>query len=133
MATPLPIFVAQLSASVSAINPLVARTAAKHGDKAVANAMKNVPKDTRSLMRSIKRSRPKVGGGSVTVLLSAGGSSSPNDVDYAQYVELGTGRMAARPFMRPAVNHQLPIMEKDLAGLMELLAAGKPGRAAGRL
>jgi len=133
MATPLPLFLVQLSASVAAIDPLVLRAAKKHGDRAVAKAQKDVPKDTRSLMRSIKRSSAKVGGGQVTILLSAGGPSSPNDVDYAQYVELGTGRMSARPFMRPAVNHQLPIMAKDLANLMELLAAGKPGRATGSL
>ncbi len=129
MATPLPVFIAQLSAAVALIDPLVARTAAKHGDKAMQKARKDVAKDTRSLMRSIKRSTPKIGAGAVTIVLSAGGPSTPNEVDYAQFVEKGTAVMAARPFMRPAVNHQLPRMEKDLANLMELLASGKPGRA----
>lgn len=133
MATPLPVFIAQLSASVAAVDPLVARAAAKHGDKAVAKAMKDVAKDTRSLMRSIKRSKPTMAGAGVTIVLSAGGPSDPNDVDYAQYVERGTAKMGARPFMRPAVNHQTPLMQKDLANLLELLSAGRPGRAAGRL
>ena len=132
MATPLPIFLAQLTASIVAMDPLTARVAAKTGDQMVAKARKDVAKDTRSLMRSIKRSNPLIGAGSITILLSAGGPSQPiEDVDYAGYIEEGTGVMAARPFMRPAVNKFLPQFVNELADVHALLAAGRPGRVAG--
>lgn len=132
MATPLPVFLAQLQASKVLINPLTSRTMVKHGDKTVLDAQKFVPKRTRSLMRSIKRGTPRPGFGGITLLISAGGPSSPNDVDYAGHVEEGTGNMAPQPFMRPAINKNEPLLEKDLANLMELLAAGRPGRASSR-
>ena len=61
MATPLPVFLAQLQASKVLINPLTSRTMVKHGDKTVLDAQKFVPKRTRSLMRSIKRGTPRPG------------------------------------------------------------------------
>lgn len=51
--------------------------------------------DTRGLDLSIET---KIGGPGV-VTVEAGGPSAP----YAAYLEYGTSRMAARPFMRPAV------------------------------
>lgn len=132
MATPLLVFLAELQAAKVLINPLTSRTMAKHGDKTVLDAQKFVPKDTRSLMRSIKRSSPIPGFGGIKMLISAGGPSSPNDVGYAGFVEEGTGNMAPQPFMRPAINKNQPKLENDLANMMALLAAGRPGRASSR-
>lgn len=62
--------------------------------------------DTRALDLSIET---KVGGPAL-VTVEAGGPSAP----YAAYLEYGTSRMAARPFMRPAT-------EKNRAKVVKLV------------
>ncbi len=132
MATPLPVFLTQLQVAKKLIDPLTSRTMNKHGDRTVAEAKRDVPKDTRALMRSIKRSKAVPGFGGIKMVISAGGPSSPKDVDYAGHVEEGTGSMPARPYLRPAINRNQPKLENDLANMMQLLAAGRPGRVSSR-
>lgn len=58
-----------------------------------------VPVDTGALQLSIKKSVTQKGG-KTTGTVSAGGGA----VGYATMIEFGTSKMAARPFMRPAIN-----------------------------
>ncbi len=133
MATPLPIFLAQLTVSVQTFVPVMARITDKAGDAVVAHAKKHVAKDTRSLMRSIKNHGARKGLGGITVKVTAGGPSSPKNVDYATFVEEGTSRMGPQPYMRPAVNKVIPQFQKEVADVTALLAAGRPGRVSGSI
>ena len=133
MATPLPVFLAQLSAANAILPGIVGRITLKAGDRIQTEAKKRAPFLTGSLMRSIKNQGIKATPGMVTVTVSAGGPSSPHEVGYAVYVEKGTSRMGPQPYMRPATNKVLPQWEKELADVLELLASGKPGRVSGSL
>lgn len=44
--------------------------------------------------------------------------------DYGIYVELGTSRMTARPYMGPAADRHLPLFEQALGALGEAAAGG---------
>ena len=83
----------------------------KAGDAIETHAKKNVAKRTKSLMRSIKNHGAKKGLGGIVVSVTAGGPSSPNEVDYATFVETGTSKMGPQPYMRPAVNKVVPQWE----------------------
>ncbi len=133
MATPLPIFIAQLSVSIKAFNPVMARITTKAGDQIANQSIRNAPKITGSLRRSIKSHPARKGLGEITVQVSAGGPSSPHDVDYAVFVHEGTSRMGPNPFMRKAFNKVIPQWEKEVADVAELLSAGRPGRVAGSI
>lgn len=63
-----------------------------------ARAQRLVPKRTYALHDSIA-TETKVSGAKVTTAVSAGGG----DVNYALYVERGTSRMGAQPYLRPAL------------------------------
>ena len=129
MATPLRVFILELTASAAALDPVADRITNKYGDRVVADGIKFAPRITGSLRKSIKRQRKGLGSISIT----AGGPSSPHDVDYAAYVHDGTVRMAPNPFLRKAVNKNLPKYEKEMADVMALLHAGRPGRVGGSI
>lgn len=133
MATPLPIFVAELSTSISIFTPVMTRITSKAGDAVVAHAKKHVAFKTGALMRSIKSHGAKKGLGAITVKVTAGGPSSPHEVGYAGFIEEGTSRMRPQPFMRPAVNKVVPQWEKEVADVAQLLAAGRPARVGGSI
>jgi HK97 gp10 family phage protein len=84
-------------------------------------------------MRSIKNHGAKGRGDQVVVRVTAGGPSSPHDVGYATFVEEGTSKMGPQPFMRPAMNKHAPQIVDELADMLELLAAGRPGRISGSI
>lgn len=81
------------------------RMAAKEGAKIVAaDAKAKVPRDTGALrqsirVRAIKRSRVKVGSRVVT-----GEGFFKGDTYYGGFVEYGTHKMKAQPFLRPAAD-----------------------------
>lgn len=74
------------------------------GAKVIAAAAKDiVPIDTGDLQSTIRVLPGPKGARSSSALVVAGGRApSGNDVNYAGYIEFGTSRMAAQPFMRPA-------------------------------
>lgn len=133
MATPLPIFLAELTVSVAVFEPVMTRITAKAGDAIEAHAKKHVAFLTGSLMRSIKSHGAKKGLDGITVKITAGGPSSPHDVGYAGFIEEGTSKMAPQPYMRPALNKVKPQWEKEVADVTALLAAGRPGRVSGSI
>jgi HK97 gp10 family phage protein len=131
MATPLPLFIAQLTAAKALIEPVTSRIMDKGGDQIAATAKRNAPFLTGSLMRSIKNHGVKATGSQLTLSVTAGGPSTPHDVDYAVYVHEGTSKMGPRPFLRNAQNKHTPQIQKEIADVVQLLAAGKPGRISG--
>jgi HK97 gp10 family phage protein len=87
-----------------------AADAASHrvADDAVEKAKFFVPVDTGALRKSIrKEARARPAGYYVYIGIRAGGyvrnPKTGRLVDYALYVEYGTSRMSAQPFMRPAL------------------------------
>ena len=71
-------------------------------NKVVEEAQSIVPVRTGTLQRSI---RWQGGNGEYSV-------GSP--VNYASYVEFGTSRMAPRPYLTPALEHNIPLLKQDL-------------------
>ncbi len=79
-------------------------------------AKTEVPVDTGFLRSSIQTAR----GPDDTVVVSA-------EAEYAAYVEYGTSRMAARPYMRPAAEEHMPEIEQAIAAAMsDALAKAMP-------
>jgi HK97 gp10 family phage protein len=62
-------------------------------------AKKRCPVDTGTLRRSIHTEDGKISSTRAEVVIGT-------DVDYAPYVEYGTGRMRAQPYMRPALDEE---------------------------
>ena len=78
-----------------------------------------VPVDTSSLKRSIRVQRfAKKKGKFLTTGVSAGGyiinPKTGRRVDYASYVEFGTSKMKAQPYMRPALAKYGRKLPKDI-------------------
>lgn len=121
MATPLPIFIAELAASLARLQPAAAKSTATEAERIAARARERVPVRTGALRSSIRASKPGIAGGDVTVTVSAGGQG----VDYAAFVEHGTAHMAPQPFMRPAVDSGLAALESELADEVARIAAGR--------
>lgn len=70
--------------------------------RAVVEAKRRVPVLTGTLQGSLQMRPARERGGGVVGLW---GSFS---VQYAVYVEMGTGRMGARPYLRPAADQEYP-------------------------
>lgn len=68
----------------------------------VVEAKQKVPVRTATLQGSIQMRPAKERGDDVVGLWGSW------NVDYALYVEKGTSRMAAQPYLRPAADHQYP-------------------------
>lgn len=74
------------------------------GNALVRRMQRIVPKRTWALHDTIKNYGVEVRGTAATVTVGAGGvAPSGRKVDYTLHVERGTSRMAAQPFMRPAM------------------------------
>lgn len=84
------------------------------GDTLVAQMQAVVPVDTGRLRNSIRKN---VTTGSVTV--------GPVDVEYASYVEYGTSRMKAQPYIRPSVDKVISQMGDKAAYIGAQMAVGK--------
>ena len=69
-----------------------------------------VPVDTGNLKSSIQTTQE----GPLTALVG------PRDVDYAVYVEYGTSRMAAQPYMRPAAERVQPAFLAAMRQIVEI-------------
>ena len=83
--------------------PETRQALARIGGSIVRTAKKLAPVDTGSLQSTIRHTVTADTKG-VHVLIQAGGMmGSTQFVDYAAHVEQGTSRMAAQPYLRPAV------------------------------
>lgn len=72
----------------------------------VRNAKLRVPVDTGRLKWSIRQHKDKMG------------HSIEAGADYASYVEYGTSKMRAQPYIRPAINVYLPRLKKALENIL---------------
>jgi HK97 gp10 family phage protein len=80
-----------------------------------------VPVDTGSLRSSIRlQVRPRPTAHSISYGVSAGGyvtnPKSGKKVNYASFVEYGTRKMAAQPYMRPAIERHKEELPKMFRG-----------------
>lgn len=94
----------------AAIRPLVSAEVKKAGLSVQARAQAAAPVKTGTLRRSIHTEFP-------TDLSAVVGPS----VDYGKYVEFGTRRMGARPYMRPAAEAVLPGFASAVAAALGTL------------
>ena len=74
------------------------------GDALAGRMRRIVPKRSYDLHDTIVNLGAELHGSAVTVTVGAGGvAPSGREVDYALWVERGTSKMMAQPFMRPAM------------------------------
>ncbi|KQN91554.1 hypothetical protein ASE90_01745 [Sphingomonas sp. Leaf67] len=112
----------------------VVRQALREGAQVIADEAKRLaPVDTGALRDSIAVTddrdgklygRPGVEGG-VSVYVGPVGSTDDGDVYYAKFVEFGTARHVAQPFMRPAIQGR-----RDEAGRVTIAALAAAVRKA---
>lgn len=98
----------------------VADIVRQHADAVVARAQSLVPVASGALRESIQR-EPMATGATVATITAFGNRAAGKS--YAAFVELGTRRMAAQPFLRPAVEAEIPLLERDLQNLEPRLRA----------
>ena len=111
---------ARLENLASRIDEISDEALAELAERIVDDAKALCPVDTGSLKRSIRYERDPDGG----VVIAAGGGGVVNprtrrEVDYAAYVEFGTSRTPAQPFLQPALEKNLPSLEALLSGKIE--------------
>ena len=80
-----------------------------NGSEMQQKAQRLVPVDTGTLKRSI------------TLEITDGGMAAEVEphTEYAAYVEYGTRKMAAQPYIKPAFEEQSKQFEKDMRGLVK--------------
>jgi HK97 gp10 family phage protein len=94
-------------------------------DVVADDARGRVPVDTGSLKNSIK---PSVSKRQLEASVSAGGNVGGTDTYYAVFVEFGTHKMPARPFLYPSGRaHEQETEERLTAVMYEALRKGVEG------
>lgn len=98
----------------------IQRTTLAAADEAVAVMQKEAKgtsafKDVTGDLRRSIAGLVGIKGGNITATLQAGGGN----VDYAIFVEEGAGNRGPRPFIRPAFEKGLPLMEALIAEAMQ--------------
>lgn len=81
------------------------------------DAKKNAPVDTGNLRASIESEVRLEGSDTLAGFVGT-------NTDYAPFVELGTSRMSAQPFLRPAVEENRELIEDELGARIEEMADG---------
>ena len=121
--------VAHLADAIKNIKPKTREALREAARKIVQDAKALCPVDTGSLRRSIRAEEypPQVNVYRIHVV--AGGKiinpKTRRPVDYAAYPEYGTSRMAPRPYLRPALEQNRPLLRKALMdGLKEAFNGG---------
>ena len=93
------------------VNDAVKIVVQEHGAQLQRRAHRTAPKDTGELRRSI---RLEIKDNGLTAQVSA-------TIPYAKYVEFGTRKMAARPFMRNSLQHQGVKFVRDIGRVLDNL------------
>lgn len=122
--------IAAMNALTPALEKKVLRTALRAGGKPIlAQAKSNAPFKTgqtrRALkLRAMKRSRKN----RVGVIVQTKDGDYKGDQFYASFIEYGTSKMAAKPFMRPAFdtkkNESLQIVTREIDAGLQKVASG---------
>ena len=82
------------------------------GNNIADDARMIVPVDTGRLRDSILVETPTMTGDEIRCVISA-------NTDYAIYVEMGTWKMVARPYLKPSLYKNSADFEKQMKGLVE--------------
>lgn len=95
-----------LNALPAKLEKKVIRAAVRKGANIVRDkARQNVPKDTGNLQKSIITSGAKVSGKiAFRVSLKQRKTKNSKEPYYGRFIEFGTSKMPAKPFMRPALD-----------------------------
>ena len=117
---------ANLLTFTNAVDPETTSALNEVAEKIRDSAKENAPVDTAALQKSIAKETITHKGKVKSIRVRAGGRvRNPKTgrlVDYASYVEFGTSRMAAQPFLRPAyVEHRQEILKAITRGMMARL------------
>ena len=101
----------------AALRPAVERGLQTAGVRGVALAQQRVPVDTSALQRTIRLEGPEGSGDVVQYVILAGDPSASRPdgqpVIYAPFVEYGTSRAAAQPFMGPMARELKPAADVE--------------------
>jgi HK97 gp10 family phage protein len=92
------------------MKPKAARIVKQYGNMVTATAMKNAPVDTGALMNSI---------GSESQMTDELTFTVQDGVEYGVYQEFGTSKMAAQPFLVPAIEAWADRFYKAFEGLFK--------------
>ena len=79
------------------------------GEQVVGWAQNLAPVDTGNLKSSLDHQAES---NNTEIVGTSNGKAPYKDVEYAKYVELGTPRMHAQPFIRPAIERNLSTIRK---------------------
>jgi HK97 gp10 family phage protein len=82
------------------------------GNKIADDARQTVPVNTGRLRDSIVAETPFITGDEIRCVISA-------NTDYAIYVEMGTWKMKARPYLKPALYKNKDEFEREMKGLVD--------------
>lgn len=93
---------ALMARGMAAVRPAVVESAEAMSGQV---NIRPTPRDTGTLLGSVHVSEVNVSGSEVTATVSTGGEAS----EYAFYVEGGTSKMAAQPYMAPALLEHEPV------------------------
>ncbi|WWT39948.1 hypothetical protein [Microcystis phage Mae-JY09] len=102
----MPLVYSRLTAIASASPAIIARALAATAFKVEGAAKRNAPVDTGNLRGSIAAS-----GHGLRWRVTAA-------AEYALYVELGTRKMSAQPYLVPALRQEMPSLLKALGALV---------------
>ena len=121
--------VAHLADAIKNIKPKTREALREAARKIVQDAKALCPVDTGSLRRSIRAEEYPPQAHIYRIHVVAGGKiinpKTRRPVDYAAYPEYGTSRMAPRPYLRPALEQNRPLLRKALMdGLKEAFKSG---------
>ncbi len=121
-----------LAASAGLSDPIAVGVQQKYAFKIVREAVRRAPKRTGALKRSIRISDRGESGslGLVGVAIEAD-TTRETGRSYAGFVEFGTSRMRAQPFMRPALRKYAKAYRADLVDAAAELVGTKGAARAG--
>ena len=110
--------VAHLAEAIRNIDPKTREALREVAHKVVQDAKALCPVDTGSLQRSIRAEEYPPEVNIYRIFVVAGGKiinpKTRKKVDYAAYVEYGTSRAPAQPFLRPALEQNRPLLREVL-------------------
>lgn len=121
-----------LAASANMIGPLAVGVQQKYGALIVKEAIRRAPRRTGALKRSIRISpRGEAGSLGLTGVAIEADTTTETGRSYAGFVEFGTSRMKAQPFMRPALRKYAKAYRADLVDAAAALIGTKKAARAG--
>ena len=111
-------FTSNKSAVEAAVKAAKAESLSQMGDFAVQMAQNYAPVDTGNMRGSIKHEKEDE---DTEIYGTSNDQARLKPVDYAPYVELGTSRMRAQPFIRPAAENHAAELQSICEGVFSTI------------